>query len=306
MSSPIGRTPGGDANEHRGSGAGRQGDTGRSRKPLAVAVLGVAVLVLISGAAVWATGASHRDDPSGHPSATVSAVTGAGPVRSASAPGGGGLRVVESGVSMGENTLGQTMATYGIVLENTSQAQAAFDAAVLVTMVDAAGQTGSDQTAGTGTAGEAQVTATLALAAPGQRVGVGREVYVPHGATVTDLKIQVGEASWAKVGDLRVARLVASQVRTSVDAAHRRATITFTVESGYTVGLEPSAIAIYRDASGAVVGGTSPEDSKIGNGNYPSGTSKQEIRTRAPVPQRADVNRTEVYVYPPTSAFRTS
>ncbi|MBN1172751.1 MAG: hypothetical protein JXA67_11305, partial [Micromonosporaceae bacterium] len=53
--------------------------------------------------------------------------------------------------------------------------------------------------------------------------------------------------------------------------------------------------------TGAVVGGTGTGNPS--SGSYPPGSSRQQILTYAPLPGTTDVTRTEVYVYPPRSAY---
>ncbi len=264
----------------------------------------LAVVVVLAGAATWAALSRHGGQPSTHSSASPSTRIPAAPVRAVQAPGGGSLRVVASGVSMGTNTLGQPMASYGIVLENTSQTHVAFDAEFSVTMFDASGQPVTDQMKQDVGQDSTHVTTTVEFAAPGQRFGIGRETYVPRGSTVTRVTAEVGNVSWLATKDVRTARLTTGDVATSYDPGKKRTTVRFTVESEYPVRLHPLAVAIFRDASGTIVGGTSPEDSKTGKDDYPPGASQQEIRSIAPLPGNADINRTEVYVYPQQSAFR--
>jgi hypothetical protein len=266
---------------------------------LAVAV--VLVLAAIVALVVWERSRDTPDTTASPPPSPPTTLPATLPAVTRQAPDGGEIRVVESGVSSGRNTLDQPMAQYGIMLENTSRGHVAVETEIVVTMLDAAGNPVVDQLeSGAGRDGT-RVKAVVSLAATGQRFGVGHETFVPPGTTVAAVKVEIGGARWYPTEAVRPGKVTTNQVKTANDAAGKRVIVDFTVESTYPVDLIADASAIFRDSSGAIVGGTNPEDS--GSGRYPPGSSRQRITTAAPLPDRADVTRTEVYVYPQRSAF---
>ncbi|MGN9910980.1 hypothetical protein ACTMTJ_25820 [Phytohabitans sp. LJ34] len=252
---------------------------------------------MLACATVGLTAASCDDTPAPgeSPQATGGQVPAA-PVKGAQAPGGGGLKVVESGVSMTTDGRGDTMATYGLLLENTSRDHLAYDAEISVTMLDASGQPVSDRLEKS-----TRVTKTLRFSAPQQRVGLGQYVYVDRGRAVTSLKVEIGESWWLPASAARIAPLTTSGVTaTTDDVVHVR----FTVDNGYPVPVKRVAMALLRDAAGAIVGGTGPDEAQASLGDFPPGRSPGEIESIGGAPAGVDLGRTEVYVYPTPEAFR--
>lgn len=258
----------------------------------------VATLAVLTCATVGLTAASCDDTPTpGESSQATGSPSPAAPVKGAQAPGGGGLKVVESGVSMTTDGRGDTMATYGVLLENTSRDHVAYDAEISVTMLDASGQPIGDRLEKA-----TRVTKTLRFAAPRQRVGLGRYVYVDRGHTVTSVKVEIGAAWWLPASETRIAPLATSGLTTTTDdTVHIR----FTVDNGYPIPVKRVAMALLRDAAGAIVGGTGPEEVQESLGEFPPGRSPGEIESIGGAPPGLDLGRTEVSVYPGPEAFRT-
>jgi hypothetical protein len=268
---------------------------------------GATALVLLTSAAIGLVAARCGGDSSPGPTPGASGShMPATPVKAAQAPGGGGLRVVESGVSMVSNSLGETMATYGILLENTSRTQVAFDAQVVITMLDAAGRLVTDTFENSD-----RVTDNLRFALPGQRVGLGRYTYVPRGRTVASVRVEFGDAWWLPPADVRIAPLTTSRVTTSVTQILIRGRyrpevrVDFTVDNGYPIAVNRTPVALLRNAAGTIVGGTGPEEkAESVFGHFTPGRSKGEIRSIGSPPPGMDLTRTEVYVYPTPVAYR--
>jgi hypothetical protein len=258
-----------------------------------------ATLALLACAAVGLSAASCDEEPS---PGTSSPATGGSnpttPVKGVEAPGGGGLRVVESGVSMSTDSLGDPMATYGVLLENTSRDQVAYGAEISVTMLDASGQPVGDRIEKS-----TRVTKDLKVVTPQQRIGLGRYVYVDRGRTVTSVRVEIGASWWRPAAGTRIAPLTTSGLSAAVLEDERVVKVRFTVENGYPIAVKRVAMALFRDAGGAIVGGTGPEEVQASLGDFPPGRSPGEIESIGGPPPGVDLDRTEVYVYPSTEAL---
>jgi hypothetical protein len=260
-----------------------------------------ATLALLTCAGVGLSAASCDGTPSpGESSPPTGSQGPATPVKGAQAPGGGGLKVVESGVSMSADKLGDTMATYGVLLENTSADQVAYDAQIFVTLLDSGGQPVSDRLEKS-----TRVSKTLRFAAPQQRIGLGQYVYVDRGRAVTSVRVEIGDSWWLPASGARIAPLTTSELKADSTDGGDAMRVTFTVDNGYAVAVKRVAIALVRNTAGAIVGGTGPEEVKDSLGDFAPGRSQGEIRSLGSPPVGVDFSRTEVYVYPTPEAFRT-
>jgi len=259
-----------------------------------------ATLVAITCATVGLTAASCDGTPS--PGASSPAASGsvpATPAKGDQAPGGGGLEVVESGVSMTADSRGDTMATFGVLLENTSPDQVAFDAEIFITLLDASGRPVSDRIEKS-----TRVTKILRFATPKQRTGIGQYVYVDRGRAVTGVKVEIGDSSWLPAADVRIAPLTTSGLTATTTGGGHTVRIRFTLDNGYPVAIKRVAMALLHDRAGAIVGGTGPEEVRASLGDFTPGRSPGEIQSLGGPPPGVDLARTEVYVYPTPEAFR--
>ena len=120
---------------------------------------------------------------------------------------------------------------------------------------------------------------------------------------MTAVRVEIGDCWWLAATGTRVAALTTSGVRTVVAADRQEVVVRFTTESSYQVALPPLAMALFRDRAGVLVGGTGPEDTVTGRGDVRPGRSDGEIRSEGGPPRELDPDHTEVYVYPPSTAF---
>lgn len=250
--------------------------------------------VLLTCALATSSAASCGDGtPTPAPSTPRASAQPTAPVRAVEAPGGGGLKVLESGFSMTTSSLNETMVTYGLVLENTSPDRIAAEAEVLITLLDAKGQPVKDLLDKSTLS-----VRKLRVVTPRQRIGMGRYTYVDRGQVVARLKIEIGESWWISTINKRIASLTTSDIRTAVDKSDHAVRIKFTVDNGYPTVIDRIAMAVLRNSTGAIVGGTAHEETVESLGKFPPGRSPGEIESVGGPPPDLDPNRTEVYAYP--------
>ncbi len=234
-----------------------------------------------------------RTDPASTPSARVSAPA-APSTRATVASDGGGLRVVEQGLSTTRDAAGKEMITYGIIVENTSKELLAAATDVRIRLIDASGATITDLVAGGN-----EVVRKIAVLFPGQRAGIAADTYVDRSGTM-ELSVEIGDSTWLPAGDADsgLAKLTTSDVKTKRAISGPAATITFTVYSEYQELLDdPSAQAIFRDSTGKIIGGTGPARTNPRD-QYRPGRSTGQINVKYGLPAGADDAQTEVYVSP--------
>ncbi|HEY1177816.1 MAG TPA: hypothetical protein VGF17_16795, partial [Phytomonospora sp.] len=168
--------------------------------------------------------------------------------------------MVDKGFSAGERD-GEPMVSYGVVVENTS-AWVAYIAAVSVRMVGADGETVEDTVSGNG----GPVVRDVRVIMPGTQAVLGNTTFVDRAGTA-ELEVGVDGVQWwpPDNGTHEFAALTASDVTTSFEDEHAKATVEYTVNSGYGAELETVwAEAVFKNADGAIVGGTHPSGTSPG------------------------------------------
>ncbi len=257
---------------------------------ISVALAGTAILGAISGCRVL----------TGHSAATPSPTcVSTGPVPQLSdapadaAPGGGGLRVVESAVRLvGQGESHHETLSMGAIVQNTSD-HAAYRVVVTLTPRSADGQR-----AAAGTSYQLNVFVPVIL--PGARVPIGMWAYparLPNYQPLppNDLQVSFGTVHW--VADVHRFAAVSATITRRVPARGPEGTAGFY----YTARIDscqplPSrgVVVIYRDASGALVGGSMEF---VGKRLCTSDATEFLSGFQGGVPQDFDIAHTEVYPY---------
>jgi hypothetical protein len=211
-----------------------------------------------------------------------------------SAPGGGGIRVVEHGFTQRDGGV-----DLGAVVENSSRA-VAYRTLVRFRVLDAAGRSAS--------APESlspQLVQEIPVILPGQRIGAGTFVYVAEKsilpttyARVVSVELEIIATHWLPGDGGGFAAVTASElhIRRYEPTDPGQAIIDYTVASGYCSILENRAVAVvYRDASGRLIGGGLVSPQASGKRACSPGRYDQWIGVT--VPPGADDARTEIYPY---------
>lgn len=270
-------------------------------------VLVAVVIVLAAVTVVLAGGRLPWNDDSSSGDCDIPAKVSGQPASAASAPGGGGVRVVEQGFTQDPNST----VSLGAVLENTSSS-VAYRTQVTFRLFDASHTELPE-------AGTTQLTVEIPVILPGQRIGTGSGTY--RGTVrVASIDVGLGATTWVPrdaVGHtfspvtatyLRTVRFN-PRIPTSVDIHYKET-------SANCRSLDNRLTAVvFRDATGKVVGGdvASPDTPIIfrdeqgndlgGEKRLPSSLScSQGERETWIVPPRgepatADDARTAIYPY---------
>jgi hypothetical protein len=205
-----------------------------------VVVVAAAIVVLAGGRLPWSDVSSSGgcDIPESVSGVSAPAV---------SAPGGGGVRVVEQGFTQDPNSA----VSLGAVLENTGSS-VAYRTQVAFRLFDASHMESPE-------AGAAKLTVEIPVILPGQRIGTGAGTY-RGSARVASLEVGLGTTTWVPrdaVGHsyspvtaayLRTARFN-SRIPTAVDVHYQET-------SANCRSLDNRGTAVvFRDLTGKVVGG---------------------------------------------------
>lgn len=271
---------------------------------LLAAILVLTVLLVVKGRTT-----QSRPDARASSSPSASPSTG-GSSRYAplhAAPDHGAVKIDETGFENIRDVAGAPQVTWGAVVVNTSgTATAAVD--LRLTYLNRAGKKIKVE----GFYERATVPAVL----PGQRAGVGGVTYLDDPA-VAAVRIRVATTRWW-VDAGKPAKLTVGKVRTDwrdkgeqvpywgggkIGAFRNdRGTlyVTFRVDSTYrTVLSQPGASAVFRNAKGHIIGGSSLNDLGL-DVALPPGWSDQYLRVKYGPPEDIDEARTTVYAYPST------
>ncbi|WP_091448874.1 hypothetical protein [Actinokineospora iranica] len=207
-------------------------------------------------------------------------------------PEAGGLRVVEQGFSYPANEW--RGASVGAMLENTSDS-IAYHTKITFTLLDADNQ---------GIVGYGAEDDLIPIIMPHQRIGVGETVYpatpVAAESTVTGFRVNTETAQWLPsdaLGDDYAP--VTAEYRGAVHRNHKPPNTSQLHFVTKTDNCRPmrgwSPIALFRDGSGTLIGGTNTYVGLSAGCTRP-GVEKW-VTVRGLLPDAADDARTELYPY---------
>ncbi|TWJ08091.1 hypothetical protein LX16_4311 [Stackebrandtia albiflava] len=237
---------------------------------------------VVTAVAVAGCTSNPEDDPD-----TGQPVESAPPAPADESGDGGVVEVAETGHSLTEDSAGDVMVTYAVIVENTS-ADVAIGTNLDIRLLDSAGEPVTDEVTGND-----RIASTVNLVMPGERQAVTNTTYI-DGDDVASLEVTVDGSRWLPAGDARAQAVEVSEVTVAGDGDTWE--IDFRVDSPYAEELTSVATyAVYRDAGGAVVGGSAPNDSRLFA--YPSGTGEGQIEVSSASPDWEPGN-TEVYIDP--------
>ncbi|GGS36809.1 hypothetical protein [Actinokineospora fastidiosa] len=205
-------------------------------------VLGAAVIAVVDG-----------PSPSGAAECAIPAYAEGTPAAPSAAPDGGGLRVVEQGFTQSADVV-----SVGAVVENTS-GHAAYRTRVLVRLFDAKRMWLPEERAG-----EVRRVVEIPVVLPGQRVGVGTDahpapLYGGGAAVVASFEVELTTTTWLDgnaLGPFRTVTATGVATEHPNPAAPGVVSLRYREDSPNCRALTSrGAAAVYRDATGAIVGG---------------------------------------------------
>jgi hypothetical protein len=281
------------------------GDRTRRRRVMLICVL-IGVVLIGTGIGI-AVSVGRPGHPRGGPvtlSASPSTAPTAFPGTTDQAADGGRLRLVEQGFTQLKQSVTRTLTPgygpnhpepyqpvrVGIVVENTSRTQVAAAPKITVRYLDQTGKPVPEQWSGNGAAsGPGAVF-------PGQRVGYVAFFSI-DAVTVSRVDVQVLGASWmapTEAAGWTQSPLTATGASLQRTGSPKVSVIAFTAHSGYRGMIGAVPVAIYRDPSGKIVGG-SHFDQILGLQHYPPGTAAGSLTVTDWLP--ADLDPTHIDVY---------
>lgn len=222
------------------------------------------------------------------------------------APDGGEVRVVEQGLSVfpgpAQPGTGYTpeavaagqdhdVVSWGVVVENTSDWVATYTD-IAVDLVDPGGAV---------TLRDRPGAETVVVLLPGERYGTGHTGMLTEGGEPADLEVEIGPSEWvtADARGVEFAEITARGIETSNDERLRFVTA-FAMESSYSTSRPVWATAVFRNADGEIIGGTSRANDTYGydpDRTAAPGRSSGEITISRTVPT-VDDTQSEVYLDP--------
>jgi hypothetical protein len=282
-----GFTPGGPPSPYAGMPPAGQPPAQQNKTPLYVAIGVVVAAALVGLIVVLTSGDDEPTAPPPDPPTTQAPPTSAGTeppdtTDSSDEPppsGDGTVEVVESGFS--NFTAGvegnEKTGSYGFIVENTGD-EIATDVQISVSAF-----------AADGTA-LASVSHTVYVLRPGEKLGIGDEFYGENfPAEIAELQVDVGEPSDYGAEEVpEEGTLTAEGITTTSDEYGLETT--FTARSTYAEQVDsPMAYAIYRDASGKIIGGSYDYLDFI----PPNGSVAASVQSYELIP---NVGSTEIYI----------
>lgn len=265
-------------------------------KALAVVAPPVVLLAAAAAGGIVQLVRDRSEPPAPSQSCTNPAAAPDGEVGSpAHAPGGGGLRVVDSGFT--QISASSETVSLGAVLENTS-GQVAYRTRIAFRVFDQRKRpvTVSDASR------FSRVEIPVIL--PGQRIVTGNRVYVNETAAglplrVTGFEIDLGITRWLPAD--AVTRLFA-QVSVEGQRTERSDTVrtgggvTYTLRSGYCYSVPLRGVAmVFRNNAGTILGGDFDHNT-VGEQCQP-GASRGSAGADQSMPEGIDLTKTEVSAY---------
>lgn len=206
---------------------------------------------------------------------------------SATAPDGGRLQVTDRGFTQRDKRYLPVRAA--IIIENTSKTRMAYLPTVIAHFLDPAGR--SVMEFDEQEAGKRLVGGPIY---PGGRTAI--TTYFHNGdQPIVDLKIEVVGADWSVLppSSRGSAPLAAHDVTTIRSGADGLVVLAFKVHSDYSYQVKGLANAVFRDATGRIIGGTKRE---YETQDYLPGVSPGSIVDSDWYPDNVDDSRTEVYL----------
>jgi|GEM_PF-5378357 len=267
------------------------------------AIAGITAITLLIAAA-WPAPDDLEPPASANPPPQVEPDLGP---ESQPAPGDGKLEIIESGYTPIKDLAGDSMVSWGAIVENTSATMTAVST-VYIEPYDTDGESlGADT--------DWDLAVEVEHLMPGEVIGVGSTSYIDDG-DFDGLKMHIGETIWFNPEDLDEGSLTTSDIATEwVDVGSTSnywsddgisfpenergdLQVTFTVTSTFSTLLQDvSACVIYRDKDGDIIGASRPDD--IGYSvDYPPGWSIRTLETSYGPPEGLDEGSIEVYALP--------
>lgn len=215
-------------------------------------------------------------------------------VESATAPDGGVVRVVESGFSVDVDRVARC--SFGAVVENTSKEYVVSHAGVHFRFLDEAGKA-------TEVFGKSETIGEARMIPPGGRAGVGHEAGFPNVNSEEELGLAAvsavvqGEFVWVRSSLLPKMEISSLSYQDGEAGAFW---LSFTLDSEYpTIYPWPDLVFVYRDATGAILGGR--ECQYMVWKSWPQGHSTQRVEIPLSMPVVSNnvfLGKTELYVHP--------
>lgn len=262
-------------------------------------VLLSAAVVVVVAAGTTTVVLSTRDDSASKPCDIPNSVQER-PESAKTAPGGGGIEVVEKGLSA------SGLVSMGAVVRNTSDRIAyRTRVALKVTAVVNGLPPGPIQ--------GSFLTMEIPVMLPGQRAGVGRPLINVGGATkVTAADVDVQTTTWLPAGALGGFTAVTDTYESSsrVNLSPPADAVKYTEKSANCRALSSRRTAVvFRDANGNIVGGDlvppdgkgnvsgDPEQKPAASPSCSPGERSTWVVPLTNIPKNADDKRTELYSY---------
>ncbi len=241
---------------------------------------GALVSLLLTGCTTSHRARPKPTSPSSSPTPQVNATN------SLTAPDGGKLVVAETGVSPIKDIYGKSMASFGIILTNTSRSWIADTSQVVIAFSD------SSKRSITGPAGVSSYSPPGVL--PGRKAGLGAQVYVGRGG-VAHVKARIKSTFWIHI-DTDTAEITANNVRIVRAAdSEQHGTLTFTVNSAFKSTVRGRSVnAIFRSGSGRITGGAGGGEFSMCTAPPGRSTCREEL-TEA-IPAGTVDSSTEIYL----------
>lgn len=252
------------------------------RGPMSRFAMRLSIVCVVVGA-LFLSGCTQGKQPNEGDKSSVSPAEGQGH------PGpsnGVDLKISEKGMTA-TSFDGEPMITFGMVIENKSPDNVA-NINVATQILDADGEPIKDMVS-------QRTTNNFQIhhLAPGEKQVVTDRTYVEtKGAE--DVSAKISEAVWYDGDDARFQQLSISEPETELDDG--RLELEFTVTSPFEDDVDAVTRAIFRDDSGAIVGGSSLND--VSKHRYKPGENYTTMEVSAGLPPGVDEASVEIYASP--------
>jgi hypothetical protein len=268
----------------------------RRTVPLVVGSVAAVLLVagIVAGIIAWQF-LPLRTSPTGVPPCALASTLAPQPTAAANAaPGGGGLRVVETGFTQSMGGAGKTV-SIGTVVENTS-AMIAYQTRIRFRVYDGAHGTAVREDSGE------LLYQVIPVIMPKQRIGAGawtNLISAVTGVVVTVASVEVELESsqwWPAENGQQLAEVTAAHVSTTLDTIDNGGGfMRFTATSPYCRPVLDRGVAtVFRNSTGSIVGGNFAWPMRRG---CQSGAYDDAVSALAPIPPATDDTKTVDYPY---------